>query len=92
MPVIYIPEYKILFDNSFITFIILLLVLYFTMAKNLNVASFNCTGFKFRNYDYLQDIFKRCDILLIQETWLYNYKHEDIGKVLTPCSVCHGRV
>ncbi len=52
------------------------------MAKSLKVASFHCTGFKFRNYDYLQDIFKRRDILLIQETWLYNFQHVDMGKVL----------
>lgn len=24
----------------------------------------------------------KCEILLIQETWLYNFQHEEIGKVL----------
>ncbi len=52
------------------------------MAKSLKIVSFNCSGFKFRNYDYLKDIFMKCDILLIQETWLYTFQHEEIGKVL----------
>lgn len=52
------------------------------MAKSLKIVSFNCSGFKFRNYDYLKDIFMKCEILLIQETWLYNFQHEEIGKVL----------
>ncbi len=52
------------------------------MAHSLKIVSFNCSGFKFRNYDYLKDIFRKCDILLIQETWLYNFQHEEIGKVL----------
>ena len=56
--------------------------LFLTMAKSLKIVSFNCSGFKFRNYDYLKDIFKKCDILLIQETWMYNFQHEEIGKVL----------
>ncbi len=52
------------------------------MAKSLKIVSFNCSGIKFRNYDYLKDIFMKCEFLLIHETWLYNFQHEEIGKVL----------
>ena len=41
---------------------------------NLKITSFNCSGFKPRNYDYIRDIFKKCEILLLQETWLYNFE------------------
>ncbi len=44
--------------------------------------SFNCSGFQCRNYDYLKDIFMKCNIVLIEETWLYNFQHEEIGQVL----------
>ena len=37
------------------------------MECELKFASFNCNGFKNRNYDYIRDIFKDCDILLLQE-------------------------
>ena len=41
---------------------------------NLKITSFNCSGFKPRNYDYIRDIFNKCEILLLQETWLYNFE------------------
>ena len=59
------------------------------MAECLNIISYNCKGFKIRNYDYLQYIFTKCDILLIQESWLFNF---EINKVLDilPNSSCIG--
>ncbi len=44
------------------------------------IIDFSGSGFKFRNYDYLKEIFAKCNILLIHETWLYNFQHEGIGK------------
>ena len=52
------------------------------MARNLKVSSFNCTGFKYRNYEYLKQLFSKCDILLLQETWLYKFQHSQIENVL----------
>ena len=54
-------------------------------SKDLIVTSFNCTGFKFRNYDYLKELFRKCDILLIQETWLHKFQHSQIENVLDGC-------
>ena len=51
-------------------------------SKTLRFSSYNCTGFKFRNYEYLQKLFADNDILLIQETWLYKFQHSQIGNVL----------
>ena len=54
------------------------------MAYNnhLNITTFNCEGFKYRNYDYLSETFNNCDILLLQETWLYNFEHNILNNIL----------
>ena len=56
------------------------------MECELKFASFNCNGFKNRNYDYIRDIFKDCDILLLQETWLYNFEHTNFPKIIPECN------
>ena len=57
-------------------------------VKQLKITSFNCQGFKFRNYDYLKEIFNKCDIIILQETWLYNFEHSMFNNVL-PLSQYH---
>lgn len=52
------------------------------MDKQLNVISFNCTGLKYRNYDYLKDLFIKSEIMLLQKTWLHAFQHDDIKGVL----------
>lgn len=44
--------------------------------------SYNCTGFKYRNYDYIQRLFTATDDLLIQETWLYGFEDSRIKMIL----------
>ena len=40
--------------------------------RQTKILSYNCVGFK-GNYDYInKTVFENCDILLLQETWLYN--------------------
>ena len=56
--------------------------------KNLSICSFNCTSFKSRNHEYIRDLYSRHDILLLQETWLYEFQFSEIAKVL-PNSKCH---
>ena len=56
--------------------------------KKLSICSFNCTGFKSRNYEYIRDLYSTHDILLLQETWLYEFQISDITKIL-PNSKCH---
>ena len=56
------------------------------MECNLKFASFNCNGFKNRNYDYIKDISKNCDIILLQETWLYNFEHTNFSSVIPKCN------
>ena len=46
------------------------------------ISSFNCKGFKHRNYKYLQKIYQQVDFLLLQETWLYDYEFDQFNKVL----------
>ena len=50
--------------------------------ESLRIASFNVKGFKDRNYNMIRELFNICDILCVQETWLYNFQHKTIGKVL----------
>ena len=50
--------------------------------RTLNFVSFNITGFKDRNYNFIQKVFSNCDVLMIQETWLYNCQHHNITNVL----------
>ena len=56
-----------------------------TQNKNLKITYFNCKGFKFRNYDYLKHLFNSCEILLLQETWLYEFENREFIKVLPEC-------
>ena len=57
--------------------------------NKLRIASFNCKGFKNRNYDYLVDIFKKCDILFLQETWLYSFQENSIVDTLIDSCCYH---
>lgn len=54
------------------------------MAK-LNIASFNCKGFKFRNYDFISTVFKDCSFLILQEHWLFSCEFKMFSNVLTNC-------
>ena len=49
------------------------------------VASYNCKGFKFRNFEYIRKLFDQVDVLLIQEHWLYNFEFDIFSKVLPNC-------
>ena len=57
-------------------------------GDNLKIISFNCKGFKERNYDFLKCLFETCDILLLQETWLYSFQKKEITNLLKD-SDCH---
>ena len=57
-------------------------------GNNFDIISYNCKGFKERNYDYLRNIFRRCDIMLVQETWLHLFQQSQI-KDLQRDSDCH---
>ena len=57
-------------------------------ANKLKIISYNCRGFKTRNYEYIKDLYKKCNFLLIQETWLYDFQSNDIINVLSN-SMCH---
>ena len=50
--------------------------------SSLALISFNVKGFKERNYDYLRDLFEKCDLLLLQETWLYKFEEDVVREVL----------
>ena len=49
---------------------------------NLKIVSYNTKGFKFRNFGYLNQIFDRCDVMMLQETWLYNFESFHISSNL----------
>ena len=65
--------------------IITKLLLLNKMEGAIKFTSFNCNGFKNRNYDYIRDVFNRCNILFLQETWLYEFEHKQISKILPQC-------
>ena len=55
------------------------------MAGNFKITTFNCQGFKNRMYDYVIDVFKKCDILILQETWLHNFEHKLFSDIIPDC-------
>ena len=55
------------------------------MAGKLKITTFNCQGFKERMYDYVKEIFKESDILLLQETWLYDFEHSNFANIIPNC-------
>ena len=54
----------------------------FNMAGKLKITTFNCQGFKDRMYDYVKEVFLKCDIMLLQETWLYNFEHTNFTNII----------
>ena len=55
------------------------------MDPSLKISSYNCQGAKWKNCDYLVETFYNCDILFLQETWLYNFQHSHFKSVLPEC-------
>ena len=53
-----------------------------TANKYFKIGSFNCKGFKQRNYSYLKNVFDKVDFLFLQETWLYDYESDIISTQL----------
>ena len=56
------------------------------MEGKLKITSYNCNGFKSRNYNYIKEIFQKCDILLLQETWLHTFEHKNFSNIVTKCN------
>ena len=54
----------------------------FNMDRKLKITTFNCQGFKDRMYDYVNEVFRQCDLLLLQETWLYKFEHSNFNKII----------
>lgn len=50
-----------------------------------NIATFNCKGFKYRNYDYLRKLYDKNDILLLQEHWLFDFECNVFHNILPDC-------
>ena len=55
------------------------------MRPSLKMSSYNCAGVKYRDFKYLNDTFNRCDILFLQETWLYNFEHSQLKDIFPEC-------
>ena len=55
------------------------------MEGDLKYTTFNCQGFKTRMHNYVKEKFKICDVLLLQETWLYKFDHKIFKKILPDC-------
>ena len=53
---------------------------------SLLISSFNCQGFKARNFDYVRKLFDRVDILCLQKHWLYDYEFIKFPEVLNNCN------
>ena len=54
-------------------------------VEAISVTTFNCKGFKFRNFSFIKKIFDECSILLLQEHWLFNFEFKEFDKVLGDC-------
>ena len=55
------------------------------MEGDLKYTTFNCQGFKTRVHNYVKEKFEICDVLLLQETWLYKFDHKIFKKILPDC-------
>ena len=75
----------IVYFNYIIYCIFILTLLFKGLECKLKITSFNCQGFKFRNYNYVKEIFKQCNILMLQETWLFNFEHNNFIKEIPDC-------
>ena len=53
----------------------------------LRLCSFNVKGFKPRNYDFIVKTFKLCDIMFLQETWLYNHEQKSMENILPDANI-----
>ena len=53
-------------------------------VKQMKISSFNCLGFK-GNCEYIKEVYNKCDILLLQETWLYNFEFNNFNKEMSKC-------
>ena len=51
------------------------------------ISSYNCRGINEKNHDYLNNIFKNCDFLFLQETWLYKFQHNILDNILSHVSI-----
>ena len=56
--------------------------------EKLSITTFNCKGWKPRNFPYLQKIFQSCTFLLIQEHWLFECEFQKLTNIL-PNSAYH---
>ena len=52
----------------------------------LSVITFNCKGFKMRNYEFLKYIYNECNILFLQEHWLFSFQFTDFSKLFPDSS------
>ena len=54
----------------------------------IKLASYNCKGFKYRNYPYINKLFNKCDIVLLQEHWLFQNEFCVINKIVPNAEYC----
>ena len=47
-----------------------------------SIATYNCKGFKFRNFNYISKLFDKIDILMLQEHWLHDFEFDTFNKIL----------
>ena len=50
--------------------------------QNMKICSFNCKGFKNRNYSYIKELSNKFDIILLQETWLHDFEIDKVNKII----------
>ena len=56
-----------------------------SVLNDISIGTFNCQGFKYRNFDYIEGLFKSVKILLLQEQWLFDFEYDIFNKVLPNC-------
>ena len=54
-------------------------------GRQIIVSSYNCAGFK-SNHEYInKTLFEKCNILLLQETWLYKFEFNIFNEKIKNC-------
>ena len=54
-------------------------------SSPMKICSYNCKGFKFRNFEYVKKILKCTDFLFLQETWLYDLETNVFHTIFPDC-------
>ena len=55
------------------------------MNNTLKVISYNCKGLTLSKVPCIKELLLQCDVLLLEETWLFSHQFNVISKYFQEC-------